>query len=73
MWTPPNVYCVYYLFKLIFSFSSNIPNGNVSKGDVIVPYLQPFPSKGTGYQRFIFILYKQEKKLDFGSYAVKKM
>lgn len=28
-------------------------------------YLQPFPPKGTGYHRHIFILYKQEKQLDF--------
>lgn len=54
-------------------FSSNIPNGDVSKGETIVPYLQPFPPKGTGYHRHIFILYKQEKKLDFSSYKVNKM
>ncbi|XP_005186602.1 large ribosomal subunit protein mL38 [Musca domestica] len=48
-------------------FVSNIPNGDVQKGDVIVNYLPPFPPKGIGYQRFVFILYKQNKKLDFSS------
>jgi len=50
--------------------STNIPNGDVSKGDLIAPYLQPFPSKGTGYQRYIFVLYKQEKSLDLSKLKV---
>lgn len=37
----------------------------MSKGETIAEYLQPFPPKGTGYHRHIFILYKQTKKLDF--------
>ncbi|CAB3372245.1 Hypothetical predicted protein [Cloeon dipterum] len=43
----------------------NIPGSDVSKGDVIFDYLQPFPLKGVGYQRMVFVLYKQEKKLEF--------
>jgi large subunit ribosomal protein L38 len=35
----------------------NIPNGDVSKGETIFNYLQPFPAKGTGYQRMIFVLF----------------
>lgn len=31
-------------------------------------YLRPFPPKGTGYHRHIFVLYKQEKKLDFSKF-----
>lgn len=57
----------------IQTYSGNIPNGDVSKGETIVPYLQPFPPKGTGYHRHIFILYKQDKKLDFSSYRVEKL
>lgn len=49
---------------------SNIPNNDISKGDQIVPYLQPIPPKGTGYHRYIFILYKQDKKLDLSSMKV---
>lgn len=30
-------------------------------------YLQPFPAKGTGYQRMIFVLYKQSTEIDFAS------
>lgn len=48
----------------------NIPNGDISKGEVIVPYLQPIPPKGTGYHRYVFILYQQEKKIDLNSYKV---
>lgn len=62
-------------FQLNYSllFRSNIPNGDVSKAETIVPYLQPFPARGTGYHRHIFILYKQEEKLDFSSYKVNKL
>lgn len=31
----------------------------------MIPYLQPFPPKGTGYHRFIFILYKQTERLKY--------
>ncbi|RZC35233.1 39S ribosomal protein L38, mitochondrial, partial [Asbolus verrucosus] len=46
-------------------FVGNIPGNKVDQGETIIEYLQPFPPKGTGYHRHIFILYKQEKKLDF--------
>ncbi|XP_050423328.1 39S ribosomal protein L38, mitochondrial [Adelges cooleyi] len=43
----------------------NIPDGDVSKGETVFSYLQPFPAKGTGYQRMIFVLYQQTSKIDF--------
>jgi large subunit ribosomal protein L38 len=46
-------------------FVGNIPGNKVEEGETVVDYLQPFPPRGTGYHRHIFILYKQEKKLDF--------
>ncbi|XP_063705966.1 large ribosomal subunit protein mL38 [Culicoides brevitarsis] len=49
---------------------TNIPGNDVSKGECLVPYLQAFPPKGTGYHRFVFLLFKQEKKLDLSSYKV---
>jgi large subunit ribosomal protein L38 len=49
---------------------SNIPKGDISKGDQIVPYLQPIPFKGTGYHRYVFVLYKQDKKLDLSEFKV---
>lgn len=53
-------------------FISNIPNGDVSKGETLVEYMQPIPPKGIGYQRYIFVLYKQNSKLDFSGYKVNK-
>jgi len=48
-------------------FRGNIPDGHVNRGDTVFNYLQPFPAKGTGYQRMIFILYKQSAEIDFSS------
>lgn len=50
---------------VFFYDSGNIPGSDVSKGEVIFDYLQPFPPKGVGYHRMVFIMYKQEEKLDF--------
>lgn len=49
---------------------SNISNSKISSGEEIVPYLQAFPPKGTGYQRFVFILYKQEEKINLDEFKV---
>jgi len=49
-------------------FVGNIPGNQVANGEVLMDYLQPFPAKGTGYQRFIFVLYKQECKIDWSKY-----
>jgi len=49
-------------------FIGNIPGNDISKGEEIVNYLQPFPPRGTGSQRMIFVLYKQEKLIDFTPY-----
>lgn len=49
---------------------SNIPNGHVSKGETVIPYLQPLPFKGTGYHRVVFMLYKQNQKTDLSSYKI---
>jgi len=39
-----------------------------SMGEDICPYLQPFPPYGTGFHRFVFILYKHQTKLDLTEY-----
>uniref|UniRef100_T1H235 Uncharacterized protein n=1 Tax=Megaselia scalaris TaxID=36166 RepID=T1H235_MEGSC len=49
---------------------SNIPNGDVAKGETIASYVQPFPAKGLGYQRVVFTLYKQNAKVDFSSFKL---
>jgi len=38
-------------------------------GETVCPYLQPFPPHGTGFQRFVFVLYKQKSKLDISKYS----
>ncbi|XP_067913994.1 39S ribosomal protein L38, mitochondrial [Heterodontus francisci] len=43
----------------------NIPGNAVSEGEDICHYFPPFPAKGTGYHRYIFILFKQDKVIDF--------
>ena len=35
-------------------------------GTVLWDYLQPFPPFGAGYFRYVFVLYKQNREIDFG-------
>lgn len=42
----------------------------MERGEKIIPYLQPIPPKGTGFHRHVFVLYKQEKKLDLSEYKI---
>lgn len=50
--------------KLLF-FRGNIPGNDISKGEQLCDYLQVFPVKGTGFHRYVFILFKQEQQIDF--------
>ncbi|XP_077126940.1 large ribosomal subunit protein mL38 [Ranitomeya variabilis] len=43
----------------------NIPGNQVFSGDEVCHYFPAFPAKGTGYHRYIFILFKQEGHIDF--------
>lgn len=43
----------------------NIPGNDVHKGDELCHYLPPLPVYGTGYHRMVFVLYKQQKQIDF--------
>ncbi|XP_061166666.1 large ribosomal subunit protein mL38-like [Saccostrea echinata] len=45
----------------------NIPGNEISKGEVLCDYLQVFPVKGTGFHRCVFVLFKQEQKIDYSS------
>ncbi|XP_060520257.1 large ribosomal subunit protein mL38 [Cylas formicarius] len=54
--------------EYIHWFIGNIPGNNIEKGKTVVDYIQPFPPKGTGYHRHIFVLYKQNRKLDFSPF-----
>ncbi|XP_064640863.1 large ribosomal subunit protein mL38-like [Lineus longissimus] len=43
----------------------NIPGSDISNGEVLCNYLPPIPPRGTGHHRYIFILYKQDKRVDY--------
>ncbi|KAJ1130154.1 hypothetical protein NDU88_008510 [Pleurodeles waltl] len=43
----------------------NIPENQVLSGEEVCHYFPPFPAKGTGFHRHIFILFKQERRIDF--------
>ncbi|XP_053565150.1 39S ribosomal protein L38, mitochondrial [Bombina bombina] len=43
----------------------NIPGNQVYSGEEICHYFPPFPAQGTGYHRHIFLLFKQEKHIDY--------
>ncbi|CAH0713924.1 unnamed protein product, partial [Brenthis ino] len=43
----------------------NIPGTDVSKGEVLSPYIGSGPPDGTGIHRYVYILYKQPGKLSF--------
>uniref|UniRef100_UPI0037E90E41 large ribosomal subunit protein mL38 n=1 Tax=Semicossyphus pulcher TaxID=241346 RepID=UPI0037E90E41 len=43
----------------------NIPGGAVSAGEELCHYLPPFPAKGTGFHRYISVLFKQDGPINF--------
>ncbi|CAJ1081136.1 S ribosomal protein L38%2C mitochondrial [Xyrichtys novacula] len=43
----------------------NIPGGAVQAGEELCHYLPPFPAKGTGFHRYIYVLFKQGGRIDF--------
>ncbi|XP_042223711.1 39S ribosomal protein L38, mitochondrial-like isoform X2 [Homarus americanus] len=50
-------------------FIGNIQGNDLTSGDVVCNYLQPFPPRGTGYHRLVFVLYKQERHIDYSRYT----
>lgn len=54
--------------NILFFYRGNIPGNSIEEGDVLLNYLRPIPPRGIGYCRYIFILYKQDKKIDFSEY-----
>ena len=44
-------------------FRANIKNGEFSKGEELIEYVQPFPMNGTGWHRCAFILFEHSKPL----------
>ncbi|CAG5082852.1 Similar to Mrpl38: 39S ribosomal protein L38 [Cotesia congregata] len=49
-------------------FIGNIPGNDIDKGDLLIDYMRPIPPMGIGLCRYIFILYKQNKQIDFSEY-----
>jgi len=43
----------------------NIKGSDLASGHTLANYLQPFPPFGTGFHRFVFILYHQDTNIDF--------
>lgn len=43
----------------------NIPGNDVSKGEVLSEYVGSGPPKGTGFHRYVFLVYQQREKLTF--------
>ncbi|XP_028264044.1 large ribosomal subunit protein mL38 [Parambassis ranga] len=43
----------------------NIPSGAVQAGEELCHYLPPFPARGTGFHRYVYVLFKQEAPINF--------
>ncbi|XP_036329072.1 protein D3-like [Rhagoletis pomonella] len=43
----------------------NIPGSDVAKGEMLSAYVGSGPPQGTGLHRYVFLLYKQQTKLEF--------
>lgn len=66
---------VFVLRKLSFELTSsfaihvyhrgNIPGKAVQAGQELCHYLPPFPARGTGFHRYIYVLFKQDAQIDF--------
>ncbi|XP_008102612.2 large ribosomal subunit protein mL38 [Anolis carolinensis] len=44
---------------------TNIPGNNIEAGEEICHYFPAFPARGTGYHRYVFLLFKQLQAVDF--------
>lgn len=43
----------------------NIPGKHVEQGEVLFEYIPAFPRTGTGFHRYIFLLYRQNCRYDY--------
>ncbi|XP_048348065.1 39S ribosomal protein L38, mitochondrial [Sphaerodactylus townsendi] len=44
---------------------TNIPGNKIEAGKETCHYFPPFPARGTGYHRYVFLLFKQTQPIDF--------
>ncbi|GAB0092410.1 Phosphatidylethanolamine-binding protein [Sergentomyia squamirostris] len=49
----------------------NIPGNNITQGETLSEYVGSGPPEGTGLHRYVFLLYKQNGKLDFSEPRLK--
>lgn len=49
-------------------FVGNIPGSRIDEGERLIDYLKPIPIKGVGYYRYVFVVYKQNKRIDYSAY-----
>lgn len=62
--SPNNEYCHWFV--------GNIPGDRVNEGEELIDYLRPIPAYGIGYCRYIFVLYKQECRINYSEYKKAK-
>jgi large subunit ribosomal protein L38 len=48
---------------------ANIKGSDLSSGKELYSYLQPFPPHGTGFHRYAFVLYKQDRPIDVSGFT----
>ena len=46
-------------------FRGNITNRDTNSGNELMRYVQPFPMRGTGWHRCVYLLFEHQKPLDF--------
>ena len=49
--------------EILHCMIANIPGNDVAKGDVFAEYVGSGAPQGTGYHRYVFLLYEQKEKL----------
>lgn len=49
---------------------TNIPRNDISKGNVLADYVASGPPKGTGFHRYVFLLYKQAGRQEFPDFPI---
>ncbi|KAG7474008.1 39S ribosomal protein L38, mitochondrial [Solea senegalensis] len=65
MLTCPDEHLVDNEAEYIHWLVGNIPGGAVQAGEELCHYLPPFPAKGTGFHRYVYVLFKQEALINF--------
>ncbi|XP_071813222.1 large ribosomal subunit protein mL38-like isoform X2 [Apostichopus japonicus] len=66
----PDGHLIYNDAEYVHWMIGNIPDEKLSEGDTIFDYLPVFPAKGTGYQRIVFLLFKQDGKVNYSDEIV---